>query len=177
MKNDNYLQILPEAKTKADSVGIRTHAWVFPGFEHASQVRDMKIGVHLDVETYNMSEYVPEIKSMRQATQGVTFSISVKPDVWDGNQYFNLIAPYCDYIVPMLYLGEYPHKISSLSDWVGMYNLIFPGKIVAGLQTYQSEDDLTPLNESTILTEIRAVQFNTHGVILFRYGLSNFDGV
>lgn len=176
VRNDNYLTTLPEAKSKADDVGIRTHAWVFPGFKHASQVRDMKIGVQLDVETYNMSEYISEIKAMREATQGVTFSVCTKPDMWDGFQYYNLIVPYCDYIVPMLYLGEYKHEISDLSDWVSMYNMIFPGKIVAGLQTYQSEDNLTPLTESTLLTEIRAVQLNTHGVILFRYGLSRFDG-
>ncbi|MBP1946986.1 hypothetical protein [Methanobacterium petrolearium] len=177
VRNSNYTSVLPEAKAKADSVGIRTHAWVFPGFKYASQVRDMKIGVQLDVETYNMSEYIPEIKAMREATQGVTFSVCTKPDVWDGNQYYNQIVPYCDYIVPMLYLGEYPHEIKDLSDWTMMYNIIFPGKIVAGLQTYQSEDDYTPLNQSTMLTETRAVQFNTRGVILFRYGLSNYNDV
>ncbi len=33
--NDNYLSVLGEAKLKADAVGIRTNAWVFPGFKHA----------------------------------------------------------------------------------------------------------------------------------------------
>lgn len=179
VSNDNYLPILSEAKTKADAAGIRTNAWVFPGFNYASQVAQMKIGVLLDVETYDMPASIPEIKAMREATQGVTFSLCVKPDGWDGNQYYYLIAPLCDHIVPMLYIADYDKDIIDLTNWVkfyNIYNIIFPGKIVAGLETYESDLNLTPKNESTILAEIKTVQPYTGGVILFRYGLSNFNG-
>lgn len=74
--NNNYLSVLPEAKEKADAVGIRTHAWVFPGFNHASQVAQMKIGVQLDMETYNIPAHLLEILAMRLATYGVTFSVT-----------------------------------------------------------------------------------------------------
>jgi dTDP-glucose pyrophosphorylase len=47
--NNNYLPVLSEAKKKADAVGIRTNAWVYPGFNYASKVAGMKIGVQLDV--------------------------------------------------------------------------------------------------------------------------------
>jgi hypothetical protein len=177
--NDDYSPVLSEAKSKADAVGIRTNAWVFLGFSYASQVAHMKIGVLLDVETYDMPAYVPQIQDMRLATQGVTFSLCVKPDGWDGNQYYYLIAPLCDHIVPMLYIGDYGQGISGLTDWVkfyNIYNIIYPGKIIAGLETYGSDQDPTPKNTSTILAEIKAVQPYTHGVILFRYGLSNFTG-
>ena len=30
--NDNYSSVLSQAQKKADAVGIRTHAWVYPGF-------------------------------------------------------------------------------------------------------------------------------------------------
>ena len=30
--NNNYLTVLSDAKQKADAVGIRTNAWVYPGF-------------------------------------------------------------------------------------------------------------------------------------------------
>lgn len=173
-KNDNYVSVLSEAKSKADAVGIRTNAWVFPGFDHASDVARMKIGVHLDMETYDMPGNVSQIKAMRQATQGVTFSVTVKPEVWDGDQYYYLIAQYCDYIVPQLYIGDYGKGINNLKKWVKMYNLLLPGKLVVGLQTYDSFQNLTPLSESTVLAEIQAVQPNTRGVILFRYGLSNY---
>ncbi|MEN6592634.1 MAG: hypothetical protein ABFC12_05270 [Methanobacterium sp.] len=179
VSNDNYLPVLSEAKTKADIVGIRTNAWVFPGFNYASQVAQMKIGVLLDVETYDMSASIPEIKAMREATQGVTFSLCVKPDGWDGNQYYYLIAPLCNHIVPMLYIADYDKDIIDLTNWVkfyNIYNIIFPGKIVAGLETYESDLNLTPKNESIILAEIKTVQPYTGGVILFRYGLSNFNG-
>jgi len=172
--NGNYSSVLPEAKKKADAVGIRTHAWVYPGFSHASEVAQMKIGVQLDVETYDMPDYLSEIKAMRQATQGVTFSVSVKPEKWDANQYYYLISPYCDYIVPMLYIGDYNEGITGLKSVVKFYNFIYPGKIVAGLETYESDQNLTPKSVNTILAEIKAVQPNTRGVILFRYGLSNF---
>jgi hypothetical protein len=174
--NDNYLSVLPDAKSKADSVGIKTHAWVFPGFNHSAQVAQMKIGVQLDVETYDMPDYVSLIKQMRKDTEGVTFSVTVKPETWDGNQYYYKIAPYCDYIVPQLYLGDFNHGITGLKNWVRAYHYFYPGKIVAGLQTYESFQNTTPVTESAIMAEIKTVQPYTRGVILFRYGLSNFNG-
>lgn len=176
---DDYLEVLSETKSKADVVGIRTNAWVYPGFSHASQVAQMKIGVLLDVETYNMSAYISEIKAMRSATQGVTFSLCVKPDGWDDNQYYYIIAPLCDHIVPMLYIGDYGQDVGGLTKWVkyyNIYNIIYPGKIVAGLETYQSDQNVTPKDANIILTEIKTVKPYTGGVILFRYGLSNFNG-
>ena len=175
VSNDNYASILPDAKKRADVVGIKTHAWVFPGFRYASEVAGMNIGVHLDVETYDMPSYIPEIKAMQEATQGVTFSLCVKPEIWDGNQYYNRIVPLCDYIVPMLYIGDYPHGLSGLKYWAWIYNILYPRKIVAGLQTYQSYQNTTPVSQNTLYSQIRAVQPNTRGVILFRYGLSNFS--
>ena len=165
-------------------MGIRTNAWVFPGFAHASQVAQMKIGVQLDMETYKMPAHLLQILDMRLATHGVTFSLTVKPDGWDGNQYYYLIEPLCDYIVPQLYIGEYEYGITSLTNRVkdynqiyNVYNIFFPRKIVAGLETYQSNESTTPKNTSTLSTEIKAVQPYTRGVILFRYGLSSFNGL
>jgi hypothetical protein len=174
--NDNYLSVLPEAKSMADSVGIKTHAWVFPGFNHSAQVAQMKIGVQLDMETYDMPDFVSLIKQMRKDTEGVTFSVTVKPETWDGNQYYSKIVPYSDYIVPQLYLGDFRHGISGLKNWVRAYHYLYPGKIVAGLQTYESYQNTTPVSESTLMAEIKTVQPYTRGVILFRYGLSNFNG-
>lgn len=176
VNNDNYQSVLTEAKSKADAVGIKTNAWVYPGFRHASQIADMKIGVLLDVETHNMSAYVPEIKAMRGATKGVTFYLCVKPELWDGIQQYYLIEPYCDYLVPMLYIGDYGHGITGLRTWVKVFNFIYPRKIIAGLETYESDKNLTPKSTSTLFREIKAVQPHTHGVILFRHGLSNFNG-
>jgi len=51
-------------------VGIRNNAWVYPGFIYASPVANMGIGVLLDVETYDMPAYIPQIQAMRLATQG-----------------------------------------------------------------------------------------------------------
>lgn len=182
--NDNYLSVLPEAKEKADTVGIRTNAWVFPGFAHASQVAQMKIGVQLDMETYNMPAHLLQILDMRLATHGVTFSLTVKPDGWDGNQYYYLIEPLCDYIVPQLYIGEYEYGTTSLTNRVkkynqiyNVYNIFFPRKIVAGLETYQSNESTVHKNTSTLSAEIKVVQPYTRGVILFRYGLSSFNGL
>jgi hypothetical protein len=180
VSDENYLSVLSEAKPRADEVGIRTNAWVFPGFSYARQIANMKIGVLLDVETYNMPAYIGQIQAMRLATQGVTFSVCVKPDGWDDNQYLYLIAPFCDHIVPMLYIGDYGQGITGLTRWVkiySIYNTIYPGKIIAGLETYESDQNITPKNESTLLAEINAVKPYTNGIILFRYGLSNFNGI
>lgn len=182
--NKNYSTVLSETKKKADSVGIRTNAWVYPGFSHASQVAQMKIGVQLDVETYHMPSYLLQIIAMRLATIGVPFSLTVKPSGWDGDQYYYLITPLCDYIVPQLYVGEFNQNTTGLTNRVkkynqiyNIYNIIFPGKIVAGLETYQSDKNATPKNSSALSSEIKAVQPYTRGVILFRYGLSKFNGL
>lgn len=135
----------------------------------------MNIGVLLDVETYNMPAYIPQIINMRLDTLGVKFSLTVKPDRWDGNQYYYLIAPLCDNIVPMLYVGDYGQGITGLTNWVKINKYIYPGKIVAGLETYQSDQNPTSKSANTTLTEIQTVKTYTHGVILFRYGLSNFN--
>ena len=182
--NKNYSPVLSEAQQKSNAVGIRTNAWVYPGFNYASKVAQMKIGVQLDVETYNMPKYLLQILAMRLDTYGETFSVTVKPDGWDGNQYYYLIAPLCDYIVPQLYVGEYEKGITNLTNRIkiynqiyNIYNILFPGKIVAGLETYQSDKNATPKNTTTLSAEIKAVQPYTQGVILFRYGLSNFNGL
>lgn len=182
--NKTYQSVLPETKQKADAVGIRTTAWVYPSFGYVSEVAKMKIGVQLDMETYNMPAYLLQILEMRMNTWGETFSITVKPDGWDGTQYYYLLAPLCDYIVPQLYVGEYNAGITGLTNKVknynqiyNIYNIIFPGKIVAGLETYQSDKNLTIKNATTLQSEIKAVQPYTRGVILFRYGLSNFNGL
>ncbi len=184
VKNNNYSPVLTEAKSKADAVGIRTNAWVYPGFNYASQVAMMKVGVQLDVETYNMPAYLLQIFEMRMATWGVPFSLTVKPDGWDGNQYYYLIEPLCDYIVPQLYAGEYNQgtagltkKVKNYDQIYNIYNILFPGKIVAGIETYQSDKNVTRKSSTELTAEIKAVQPYTHGVILFRYGLSNFNGL
>ena len=174
--NDNYQSVLTEAQTRANTVGMKTNAWVYPGFKYAGQIADMQIGVLLDVETHNMSAYVPEIKAMRSDTQKVTFYLCVKPELWDGSQEYYLIEPYCDYLVPMLYIGDYGQDITGLRNWVRAFNYIFPRKVIAGLETYQSDKNLTPKSANSLFKEIKAVQPYTRGVILFRYGLSNYPG-
>jgi hypothetical protein len=42
--NDNYLSVLSQVKTKADAVGIKTNAWVYPGFIYPSPVAHMELG-------------------------------------------------------------------------------------------------------------------------------------
>jgi hypothetical protein len=182
--NKTYQTVLPETKQKADAAGIRTNAWVYPSFGHVSEVAKMNVGVQLDMETYDMPSYLVQILEMRLDSLGETFSITVKPDGWDGNQYYYLLAPLCDYIVPQLYVGEYGAGINSLTNKVknynqiyNIYNIIFPGKIVAGLETYQSDKNVTVKDANTLQSEIKAVQPYTRGVILFRYGLSNFNGI
>jgi len=182
--NNNYSPLLLETQKKAEIVGIKTNAWIYPDFNHASEVAQMKIGVHLDMETYDMPKYLLLILVMRLNTYGETFSVTVKPDGWDGSQYYPLITPLCDYIVPQLYVGEYNKEITNLTNRIkiynkiyNIYNIIFPQKIVAGLETYQSDKNATPKDTNTLSAEIKAVQPYTQGIILFRYGLSHFKGL
>lgn len=101
--------------------------------------------------------------TLLEETHGVPFSVCIKPEKWDGNQYYNLIAPQCDYIVPMLYLADYEVGISHLKSLINFITTSIRGKLWP---------DFKLMNLTRIL--LLRMQHYTRVVIRFRYGLSNF---
>lgn len=134
---------LPKVKVKTDAAGLRLHAWVWKGFSFAKEVAAMGVNLHLDLETYEMTKYIPEIEKNRSSTTGVLFTVCTKPDGWDGNQQYDKIIPHVDYIVPMLYLGDYGKSIEQLESYVKTYQSKFPRKLIPALETYISDKNNT----------------------------------
>ncbi len=173
-----YVSDLPAIKSKLDSFGLRLHAWVFPEFTQAAEVANYGVGLHVDVETYDMASFIPVLTQMRAETCNQIFSLCVKAQDWDGNQRYDLLAPLCDYIVPMCYTGDYHKNIVDLAVFAKNQNNKYPGKFIIALESYESDLNTVAKSQSKILAEINAVKAYSKGVILFRLSpyLSNFDG-
>lgn len=130
------------------------------------------------METYDIGDYVPWIKSAFTTINGeVQFISCVKADGWDGGQLYETIVNYCDAIMPMLYLGDYNKSSTDLTNFCKTWFEKLKGKFWACLETYNSDEDTTPKTESRLRAEIKAVSGYIKGIGLFRYGLSNFSGL
>ena len=135
------------------------------------------MGFHtiLDLETYQMADYISEVKQFRRDTQGKTFIICTKPDEWDGSQRWDLLAPLCDYLMPMMYLGDYNKSTAQLAATTQRYNTKYPGKLYPALETYISDQKPTPKSNTALQAEISAIKPYVKGIALFRHGLSNYQ--
>jgi hypothetical protein len=173
-------KLVNEVKPLTDAAGITLYGWCWDGtsLDKIRYLVDNKINVLLDEETYQMTSKVSYLASIYNLTKGkVKFTICVKPDGWDGGQAYTTIAKYCDYIMPMLYLGDYLKGLTDLNSFVKNWNSKLPGKLWACLETYESDKKLTPKTHVVLLNEIEAVIAYVQGVALFRYGLSKFEGL
>lgn len=167
---------LPKVKKRTDDAGLNIYAWVWQGFKYAKEVADMGINLLLDLETYDMPKFIDEIKMFRAATKGKIFILCVKPDEWDSKQHYEMIVKYCDYIMPMLYIGDYLHKtMNDLKPFVEKWDKQYPGKFVAALETYKSDKDSTQKSNEYLHAEIDAVKSHVKAVGLFRWGLSKYN--
>lgn len=152
------------------------HSEKNPKFLHTKELATDGWHICLDIENYDMKDYLPEIKDHRQNSIGKTFIICTKPTQWDGEQRWDLLAPLCDYIMPMLYVNDYGKSLSQLSSYMEIINNEFPNKIYPALETYESDKNVVPKTNNRLQSEIKACG-NVKGIALFRYGLSNYKGV
>ena len=87
-------------------------------------------------------------------------------------QDYSKLATYLDFLVPMVYKGNYKAD----TDWIGrMTNYIVSqanGKpVLVGLQTYRSDNDLSRLPAAELEQDInKALEKGASGYVLFRYG-------
>jgi transglutaminase-like putative cysteine protease len=101
-----------------------------------------------------------------------------------GQDYAQL-AKYLDFIVPMVYKGNYGYNSSvgtsssgkNGTDWIGSAISYIVSKsgdtpVVAGLQTYRSDKNVTAIPASELQNDIdAAINNGSSGYVLFRYGL------
>jgi hypothetical protein len=154
--------------------GLKPYAWTWKGFNHTKELADMGYNIVFDLETYKMVDYISEVEQVRKDSEGKTLIICTKPDGWDGNQRWDLLAPLCDYLMPMLYVGDYNKSVEQLGDYVKRYNVKYPGKIYPALETYVSDAKVVAKTNTVLNTEISAIEEHVKAVALFRYGISRY---
>jgi len=174
--NNNYTQF-NQWFLAITGAGLKPYAWIWQGFGYAKYMVDKGWNICMDLETYTMANYMAEVKTLRADTKGKTLIICTKPDAWDGNQRWDLLAPLCDYIMPMLYLGDYHKTNTQLASYMSSYNSKYPGKIYPVLETYVADRNVVPKSTNVIVGEVDTVKPYCRGIGLFRYGLSNYKGV
>jgi hypothetical protein len=146
-------------------------------------------GIHLDYVRYPGTAYKHQggtdtITAFVQRVYGTVKSI--KPNVavsaalmpegsvnaYYYGQNYTALSQYLDFLVPMVYMGNYKENMT----WIGkatayIVNHANGKPVVAGLQTYGSDSNLTVLPASEIMKEIETAEANgSSGYALFRYG-------
>jgi len=111
----------------------------------------------------------------------VAISAALMPECSTNAKYYGQdytkLAPYLDFLVPMIYKGNYKKDsawIGTTTKWIVEHSGGKP--VVAGLQTYRSDNDLTQIPANELNEDIAAAINNkASGYALFRYGLIEED--
>lgn len=156
------------------AAGLKPYAWTWEGFTMTKQAVAKGWNIVADIEGYDLPTHLPEIKAIHAACTagGKTFILCTKAQGWDGNQSYDLLVPNCDYIMPMLYLGDYGKSVTQLAAWMKEYNIKYPGKIYPVLETYKSDANPVKKDLAVLRAEIAACDPYCKGIALFRYGLT-----
>ena len=168
--NDDYTTH-GEALTKIKAAGLKPYAWVWEGFLYGKELAALGWHICIDVENYYMQASIPALTQLRADTKGKTLIICTKPNVWDGDQKWELLIPICDYIMPMLYLQDYGKNNQLMEAYLQTYFTRFPGKIYPALETYESDKNPVPKSKEVLQAEIDICKKYSKGIALFRYGL------
>jgi hypothetical protein len=163
--------------TKIVNAGLRPFVWVWckegagNQFQHVKEVTAMGFNTLVDVETYNMAQVLPYLKQMSTDTGNKSFVICTKPYGWDGNQLYDQLVPLATRIMPMTYIGDYNKTTTDLANFYKALQTKYPGKFVAGLETYQSDANPIAKTRTAMQREIDAVKPYVDGCGFFRYGI------
>ncbi len=155
-------------------------------------------GIHLDYVRYsgvgdnaaykhegasaNITSFIKDVyNTVKSIKPKMAVSAAVMPEgSSNANLYgqdYKAIAPYLDFIVPMLYKGNY----NADTAWIGSATKYIVEQaggtpVIAGLQTYVSDYDTTKLPASDLNTDIKSATNNgASGYVLFRYGTISQD--
>lgn len=159
------------------AAGLKPYAWTWQGFTMIDEAIAKGWHINADIEVSNTKDHLFEIKHIRCATKAAnkTFILCTHPDYWNGEQNWDILVKYCDYLQPMLYLGDYNKTLDNLKAYMEFYNNKYPGKIYPALETYESDKNVVAKSKAALDKEIETVKPYCKGVSLFRYGISNFD--
>jgi hypothetical protein len=150
-------------------------------------------GVHLDYLRYPgtaykttggtaaITEFVKEVTAAcRAVNPNIIMSAAVMPETTNNIYYYGqdvpAISKYLDVLIPMQYKGNYntgTNWLASTTKWfVDNSN---GAEIWSGLQSYLSDSNTAKLSYNELFNDAQTVVSNgADGVMLFRFGLSNF---
>ncbi|MGF7117621.1 Ig-like domain-containing protein [Methanobacterium oryzae] len=153
-------------------------------------------GIHLDYVRYSGSEanehaayqhpggteaitsFVQNVyNTVNSINPSVAVSAALMPECATNAKYYGQnytqLSDYLDFLVPMIYKGNYGKDASWIGSTVKYIVSQANGKpVVAGLQTYESDDATTPIPASELQNDINtAISNGSAGYALFRYGL------
>ena len=150
-------------------------------------------GIHLDYLRYPGNAYkttggteaintfVKQIVSaIRAVNPNLIISAALMPECDDLKYYYgqdyDVISKYMDAVLPMVYKGNYEAGsawIISTSKWFVEHSK--GAKVWTGLQGYESDSHVVPLPSAEIKHDAEAaLKGKADGVIIFRWGVTNF---
>lgn len=142
-------------------------------------------GIHLDYIRYpgnanGQTNYINDfVSKVRQKYPDKILSAALMPEGESNAKYYGQdyaeLAKYLDWLCPMIYKGNYKTDTAWIGKTTAYISNKAPDKVIAGLQTYKSDDDPTKLSELELSGDIAAaLEYGAKGFALFRWGLDNF---
>jgi len=134
-----------------------------------------------EVATSIITNFVAGVRAMlnsKSVEKGsfISLGVCVMPECSINTYYYGQsyeqLSKYVDYLVPMVYKGNYGKDTS----WIGTTTAYIvnhsTAPVVVAVQTYRSDSDPTPLSGSELANDVQtAIYNNAAGYALFRYGL------
>ena len=150
-------------------------------------------GVHLDYLRYPGNAYQTSggteainsfVQKVVTTVHGVNpnciVSAALMPETTDNIKYYgqdmSTLSKYLDVVVPMIYKGNYNSGTSWITTTTKWFISNSKGaQVWAGLQSYVSDSNTAKLSTSELTKDCQAAYSGgATGVVLFRWGLSNF---
>jgi hypothetical protein len=159
-----------------DVAGIVLDGFRWDGSTHISH-NESPDG-NLAVQTFHKNVY----NAVKSADSSKTVTISIKAEItkthsphYDSDYYYGqnyaLLAPYCDILAPMTYVGDYAYEADPWIDDVVTFIRQYTSKpIVPVLETYITGTSNSK-SQATLITEAEIALQHGAGFGLFRYGL------
>jgi hypothetical protein len=124
---------------------------------------------------YTNIQYINRLKIHGKHT--VLLSAALMPECGSNSYYYGQdytkLAPYLNYLMPMIYKGNYHQN----TNWIGTTTKYIVAHacgrpVIAGLLNYHSETNYSPLSSSELSMDIKTAIYNgSFGYVLFKYGM------
>ena len=121
------------------------------------------------------------VKNIKDVNSSLVVSGSLMPEesqlYGEYGQNLTALSTVLDYIIPMIYKGNYEQN----SSWIESTTRYFVdnshgAKVIVSLQSYQSDDNITKLSASEFQEDIDAAyRGGAYGIGIFRFGLTSFN--